>query len=262
MDNRPIGIFDSGSGGLTVLAEVKKQMPQESVIYYGDLARIPYGSKSAEEIIRINEEIITYLISRKVKMIIVACNTSCAVALQFDKDKFDLPIIGLIGPGSQAAWVMTKNKKIGVMATEATVRSHAYKKVLQSVNTDVEVFEQPCPKFVPLIEGGKADTPEMDQAVKEYIDNLKAQGVDTIIHGCTHYPLIEPKLKQRAGQNIEFVNPAIGTVALAREVLEKTGMLGSGPAKYELIASKMEGGKYVRIDGRGQFFGGASIIKE
>lgn len=260
MDNRPIGIFDSGSGGLTVLAEVKKQMPQESVIYYGDLARVPYGSKTDAEIIAINSEIISYLISRQVKMIIVACNTSCAVALQEDKDKFDLPIIGVIGPGAQSAWVITKNKKIGILATEATVRSHAYKKMLQSVNTNVEVFEQACPKFVPLIEGNKVNSPELDKAIDEYLSPVLAKGVDTIVHGCTHYPLIEEKLKYKAGAAVHFVNPAVGTVALAREILEKTGALGSGPANYELIATKMEGDRYVRIDGRGQFFGGASII--
>lgn len=260
MDNRPIGIFDSGSGGLTVVAEVKKQLPQESVIYYGDLARVPYGSKSPEEIIAINDEIISYLISRNVKMIIVACNTSCAIALQYDKDKFELPIIGLIGPGAQAAWVITKNKKIGVMATEATVKSQAYKRVLQSLNTNVEVYEQPCPGFVPLIEGNKTETPEMANIIEEYLDPLLKKGVDTIIHGCTHYPLIEDKLQKRAGKEIEFVNPAVGAVGLAREILEKTGALAEGPANYEYIATRMEKGKYVRTDGRGQFFRGASII--
>jgi glutamate racemase len=189
MDNRPIGIFDSGSGGLTVFSEVKKQLPQESVIYYGDLARVPYGSKTDREIIVINSEIISYLKTRENNF----KELFCAVALQEDKDKFDLPIIGVIGPGAQSAWVITKNKKIGIMATEATVRSHAYKKMLQSVNTNVEVFEQACPKFVPLIESNKVNTPELDKAIDEYLTPLLAQGVDTIVHGCTHYPQIEDK---------------------------------------------------------------------
>ncbi len=256
MDNRPIGVFDSGSGGLTVLAEIKKQLPGESVIYYGDLARVPYGSRSREELIKINEEIISYLAGRNVKMIIVACNTSSAVALQETKPKFDLPIIGLIGPGAQSAWVTSKNNKIGVIATQATVNSHAYKKVLSSINTDVEVFEQPCPQFVPLIESGKVESPEMKAAVKEYLAPLLAHGVDTIIQGCTHYPLIEEKLKALAGPAVNFVNPAIGAVSLAREILEKNGELAAGPAQYEYIATKMEGADYVRVDGRGKFFGG------
>jgi glutamate racemase len=260
MNNKPIGIFDSGSGGLTVLAEIKKQLPQESVLYYGDLARMPYGSKSREEIIQYNEEIIGYLVERGVKMIIVACNTSSAVALQDNKSKFDVPIVGLIGPGSQAAWVISRNNKIGVIATEATVRSQAYKKVLSSLNSDVEVYEQACPKFVPLIESGKADSTEMDKAVEEYLVPLLARGVDTIIHGCTHYPLIEKKLKAKAGDAVQFVNPAVGTVALAKQILEKSAVLSDGPAHYEFVASKIDGGNYVRVDGRGLFFGGASAI--
>ncbi len=259
MDKRPIGIFDSGSGGLTVVAEVKKQLPDESVIYYGDLARVPYGSKSKEEIIAINAEIITYLISRKVKMIIVACNTSSALSLEEDKDKFSIPIIGLIGPGAQSAAIITKNKKVGIIATEATVRSHAYKKLLLSLNPSIEVYEQACPKFVPLIESGKTNSADLKSAVTEYIQPLLLKDIDTLIHGCTHYPLIEDKLRKISGKNIEFVNPAVGTVALAKEILEKNNIFSKGPAVYEYIATKIdERGNYVRIDGRGQFFGGPS----
>lgn len=261
MDNRPIGVFDSGSGGLTVLAEIKKQLPGESVIYYGDLARVPYGSRSREELIKINAEIISYLTDRGVKMIIVACNTSSAVALQDSKAKFELPIIGLIGPGAQSAWVISKNNKIGVMATQATVNSHAYQKVLSSINNNVTIYEQACPRFVPLIEAGNVTTSEMEHAIKEYLGPLLSAGVDTIIHGCTHYPLIEQQLKAAAGDSISFVNPAIGAVSLAKEILEKNNELATGPAQYEYIATTMEGDKYVRIDGRGKFFGGPPAPK-
>ncbi|GBR72443.1 glutamate racemase [Candidatus Termititenax spirochaetophilus] len=250
MNNQPIGIFDSGVGGLTVLREVQKQLPRESVIYYGDLARLPYGTKTPDEIIAINDDIVEYLVSRGVKMIIVACNTSSAVALEHSKGKFAIPIIGVIGPGANTALAVTQNKKIGVIATEATVKAHAYKNILNSLNPSVEVYEQSCPQFVPLIEKGDLNSAELRQAVREYLEPLLQTDVDTLIYGCTHYPLIDGLIRQYAGNKLKYVNPAVGTVNLAGEILERENLLADTEPQLEFVASEYKGGKYVRIDGR------------
>ncbi len=262
MDNRPIGVFDSGVGGLTVFNEIKKQLPQESVIYFGDLARVPYGAKSKAEIIAINEDVLTYLVSRNVKMVIVACNTSSAIALEYDKDKFSIPIIGVIGPGANTAFAVTKTKRIGIIATEATVKSRAYNKLLTSLNNTVIAVEQACPKFVPLIEAGQTTGPEITAAIKEYLTPLLEAKVDTLIFGCTHYPYIETAIRQFIGPDIKLVNPAVGTVALAHEILEHEDMLANTEASYEFVVSEYQGGQYVRVDGRELLFRSASALKK
>lgn len=262
MDNRPIGVFDSGVGGLTVFKEIQKQLPQESVIYFGDLARVPYGAKSKEEIIAINEDVLTYLVARNVKMVIVACNTSSAIALEYDKDKFSIPIVGVIGPGANTAFAVTKTKRIGIIATAATVRSHAYKKILTSLNKSLVVVEQACPKFVPLIESGKTEGPEVLAAVQEYLQPLKEAQIDTLIFGCTHYPHIEKAIRQFVGPELKFVDPAVGTVALAREILEREQMLAAGLPIYEFVVSEYQGGQYVRVDGRELLFRSAPALKK
>jgi len=261
-DNRPIGVFDSGIGGLTVLAEVKRQLPKESVIYFGDLARVPYGSKTKEEIITINEDVIGYLVSRDVKMVIVACNTSSAIALEYDKDKFSIPIVGVIGPGANTAFAITKTKRIGIIATEATVRAHAYKNILTSLNSTLFVTEQACPKFVPLIEAGKLSGVELEAAITEYIQPLMDANIDTLIFGCTHYPHIEQAIRSFTGNALKFVNPAVGTVALAHELLEREGMLATVPATYAFVISENRGGQYVRVDGRELIFRSASAFEK
>ncbi|GBR76230.1 glutamate racemase [Candidatus Termititenax persephonae] len=258
MDNRPIGLFDSGVGGLTVLRVLQRQLPQESVIYYGDLARLPYGSKTPAEIIAINDDILAYLSGRGVKLIIVACNTSSAIALEHSKNKTAVPLIGVIGPGANTAFAVTKNKKIGVLATEATVKLRVYSKILTSLNPSLEVFEQACPKFVPLIERGAAASPELQAAVEEYLAPLLRQGVDTLIYGCTHYPLIEKAIRAYAGNDLEYVDPAVGTVALAKEILERENLLAENHAQCEFVASVIQGGQYVRVDGRELLLRGAS----
>lgn len=261
MDNRPIGIFDSGIGGLTVLKEVKKQLPGESVIYYGDLARVPFGSKSKEEIIQINKDIISYLVSRDVKMILIACNTSSSFALEADRKEFDVPILGLIEPGAKAAVEVTKNGKIGIFATEGTVSSRSYVNGIKNIDPLLNIYQSACPKFVPLIEAGKFSGSEVDEAIKEYITPLAEEGVDTLVHGCTHYPYLEEAISAYFDENFVFVNPAEGIVTNAKEVLEKHNLLSEDSAEYDYIVTKMEGEKYVRVDGREQLLGSASVIK-
>jgi glutamate racemase len=262
MDNRPIGVFDSGVGGLTVFNEVKKQLPQESVIYFGDLARVPYGAKSKEEIIAINEDVIAYLMTRDVKMVIVACGTSSTIALEYDKERFAIPIIGVIGPAANTAFAITKNKRIGVIATQATIKAHAFKNILTSLNKHVAIYEQACPKFVPLIEAGKVDGPEIAAAIAEYLPALLKNEIDTLIFGCTHYPHITGAIRQFIGPDIKLVNPAVGTVALAHEILEREQLLAAGPATYEFVVSVHQGGQYVRVDGRELLFRGAPALKK
>ena len=250
MNAQPVGIFDSGIGGLTVLRELQKQLPQESVIYYADLARLPYGSKTPAEIIAINEEILAYLTERGAKLIIVACNTSSALALEQCKDRLAVPVIGVIGRGANTAFALTKNKKIGVLATEATVRAHAYRNILTSLDPAVQVYEQACPRFVPLIERGELDTPELRAAAAEYLQPLLAAGIDTLIYGCTHYPLLDRTIRACAGNKLKYVDPAAGTAALAKEILTRENLLAAGTGTSEFVASARQGGKYVRIDGR------------
>ncbi|MDR1453925.1 MAG: glutamate racemase [Candidatus Margulisbacteria bacterium] len=262
MNEYPIGIFDSGIGGLTVLRELQKQLPQESVIYYADLAHMPYGAKTPAEIIAINEEILAYFVERGVKLVVVACNTSSAIALERCKDKFALPIVGVIGPGANTAFALTKNKKIGVLATEATVKSRAYQNILTSLNPTVRVYEQACPRFVPLIERGEFDSPELRVAAAEYLRPLLAAGIDTLIYGCTHYPLIDRTIRACAGNKIKYVDPAAGTAALVKEILTKENLLAAGTGLSEFVASARQGGKYVRVDGRELIFRRAPAYQE
>lgn len=262
MDNRPIGVFDSGVGGLTVFSEIQKQLPQESVIYFGDLARVPYGAKSKDEIIAINEDVISYLLTRNVKMVIVACGTSSTIALEYNKERFSIPIIGVIGPAANTAFAVTKNKRIGVIATQATIKAHAFKNILTSLNKNIYIYEQACPKFVPLIEAGQTDGPEITAAIAEYVAPMLKEGIDTLIFGCTHYPHIASAMRRFVGPDIKFVNPAVGTVALAREILEREHMLAAGSATYEFVASEYQGGQYVRVDGRELLFRSAPALKK
>lgn len=241
--------------------EVKKQLPQESVIYYGDLARVPFGSRSREEIIAINKEIISFLVEKNVKIVLIACNTSSSFAIEEDRKEFDVPILGLIEPGSQEAVKVTKNGKIGIIATEGTVASESYVKGIKKLNGQIEVFQSACPKFVSLVEDGKLSGREAEDAVNEYLQPLIAKGVDTIVHGCTHYPYLENTIKKVIKKGLTFVNPAVGLVANGKEVLDKLGLLSQEGPVYEFVASKIEGNKYVRIDGRGELLGSPSAIK-
>ncbi|MFC1478364.1 glutamate racemase [Candidatus Margulisiibacteriota bacterium] len=220
-DNRPIGIYDSGIGGLSVLNELKKQLPDESVVYFGDTLHLPYGDKSQEEILVYNTHIFSILIENNCKMIISACNTSSSLALDTMTEIYPyMPTIGLIRPGSLSALNTTKNKKIGVIATSATVLSNSYKNTIEQLSSSVEVQQVACPAFVPLIESGKLNSPEMMAAVKRY--TAQFHDIDTLIYGCTHYPVLEPILKTIPKlESVSFVDPAVATVARAKSELAK-----------------------------------------
>ncbi|MDN5347252.1 MAG: glutamate racemase [Clostridia bacterium] len=239
LPEQPIGIFDSGVGGLTVAAEVFRQLPEERIIYFGDTAHVPYGSKKVEELKTYADQIVGFLIARGAKAIIDACNTTSAVALPFLRQKYSLPIVGVIEPGVEEAVKASRNKRIGVIATEATVASEAHKKASKTMAPESQVFLQACPRLVPLIEGGKVSGEEVKQAVEEYLAPLLAEGIDTLILGCTHYPFLEPLIREIVGPGLKLIDPAAATVRKLREILAKAGALcrGHGSKTHDFFVS-------------------------
>lgn len=235
-----IGMFDSGVGGLTVMKEILEQLPDVRIVYFGDTARVPYGNRSREELIRFGEEIITFLISQGAEAIVVACNTSSANAIPVLKERFDIPLIGTIEPGARLAVKTTKNGKIGLIATEATVRSKAYSSAVSRVLAkgvlpeDLELREawqrgeqpislvkaQACPLFVPLVEAGLANSPEAQGIARTYLAGLESAEVDALILGCTHYPFLVPVIGNILGNKIQLVDPAQPMLEELRRVLE------------------------------------------
>ena len=206
--NLPIGMFDSGVGGLTVLREVMRQLPHESTIYFGDTARVPYGSKSRDVIVRFSLEISQFLLQEKVKMLVVACNTASAFALSALRSRFDVPIVGVIEPGALAALKTTKTERVGVIGTEGTIESQAYTEAIHRLNSKIEVFGQACPLIVPLVEEGWLDKPLALDVVKEYLVPLLGNRIDTLVLGCTHYPLLKNLLSRVAGSSIKLIDSA------------------------------------------------------
>ena len=220
----PVGVFDSGVGGLTVAREIMRNLPKEDIVYFGDTARVPYGSKSKDNIIRYSRQIINFLETQGVKAIVIACNTASALALDTVKEEFDIPIIGVVEPGARAALEVTKTKKIGVIGTEATVRSSMYEKIIQSTQPDVEVVAKACPLFVPLVEEGFKKHHVTDEVIDYYLAPLKETEIDALILGCTHYPLLRSKIKEYVGDDITLVNPAYETAMDLKALLAKYDM--------------------------------------
>ena len=215
----PIGVFDSGVGGLTVAREISRQLPYENIVYFGDTARVPYGSKSQNTIIRFSEQIIRFLRTKQVKAIVIACNTASALALDAVKDEFDLPIIGVVIPGARAAVEATTNGKVGVVGTEATVQSGMYTKVIQGMNPKIEVIEKACPLFVPLVEEGFKEHIVTKQIIEYYLESMRNTDIDAMILGCTHYPLLRSKIREYMGDRIQIVNPAYETAMDLKRLL-------------------------------------------
>ena len=220
----PIGVFDSGVGGLTVAREIMRNLPKEDIVYFGDTARVPYGSKSKDNIIRYSRQIINFLQTKGVKAIVIACNTASALALDTVKDEFDIPIIGVVEPGAKAALQVTENKKIGVIGTEATVKSSMYEKIIQGIDSEVSVVAKACPLFVPLVEEGFKKHQVTDEIIDYYLADLRASDIDALILGCTHYPLLRSKIREYVGENITLVNPAYETAMDLKRILQEMDM--------------------------------------
>lgn len=233
-DISPIGVFDSGVGGLTVAREIFRNLPNEKIIYYGDTARVPYGNKSAETVIRYSRQICRFLVSRGVKAIVIACNTASALALDTIKTEFDVPIVGVVEPGAVAAVKTSRSGSIGVIGTSSTVSSGLYDRYIRALNPYASIFSAACPLFVNLVEEGMIDDPVTVSMIHRYLDNmLKKDNIDTLILGCTHYPLLRKVIGREIGHDIALVNPAYETAQALIKLLETCGLSsGSGPADF------------------------------
>ena len=239
MPDRPIGVFDSGVGGLTVLKALKELLPSENLIYFGDTARVPYGTKSPRTIIRYSLENTKLLMSFDVKMVVVACNTSSSYALEILKSEFPFPVIGVIRPGAKLAVRRSRSGRIGVIGTEATIKSGAYRKAIVSVNPFAEVYEKACPLFVPLIEEGWLDDPITEEVAKRYLNSLLKRKIDTLVLGCTHYPLIKGILKRICGEEVELIDSAEAVAEEVCRVLPAKREDGVGAVRI-LVSDKTE----------------------
>lgn len=228
IQRRPIGVFDSGVGGLTVLRELNQQLPEESILYFADTARLPYGTRSAEEILQFVREILHWMREREVKMVIMACNTSSALALEAVRQEFDFPILGIILPGARAA--VRTGRRIGVIATPATAASHAYRQAILEANPEARVWEVGCPEFVPLIESNRIHDPYTQQVARQYLQPLLDREIDTLIYGCTHYPHLAPVLKLLLPRSVRLVDPAQWLVRAIDRELELMGLKHLGTA--------------------------------
>lgn len=238
----PIGVFDSGVGGLTVAREIMRQIPNERIVYFGDTARVPYGSKSKETVTKYSRQIVRFLETQEVKAIVIACNTASAYALDQIEKEIQIPIIGVVKPGAKTASETTRNGKVGVIATEGTINSEIYTKYIKQLNQNVEVIGKACPLFVPLVEEGLLEDPVTDEIAQRYLSVLIDSGIDTLILGCTHYPLIRSTVGRVMGEGVTLVNPAYETAIELKRMLKEKNMLEDtkpslGTNQYQFFVS-------------------------
>lgn len=220
-----IGLFDSGFGGLTVVREVKRQLPGANVEFYGDNGRAPYGPLSKETIVGYARQILDFLAGKDIDIAIIACNTATAAAWEEAKDEYPFPVLGVINPGVRGALAATRNKKVGVVATQFTIESEAHKSGIQAMEPEAEVIGQACPKFTLLVETGKTSGPEVEEAVSGYFETFKGTGIDTLVLGCTHYPVLLDTIRRYIDPGVTIVDPAVETVAEAKELLQQKGLV-------------------------------------
>lgn len=228
---QPIGVFDSGIGGLTVVRALMGAMPSESIVYFGDTARVPYGTKSRKTIVKFSLENVEFLLRCGVKCIVIACNTSSAFALPTLRKYFKVPIIGVIRPGAAAAARATRVKRVGVIGTRATVRSGAYEAAIKRLDPSIHVVSQSCPLFVPLVEEGWLDGGICADVAQKYLAPLRQERIDTLILGCTHYPLLTHTIRDVMGPEVTLIDSAHETVAEVRGVLMGNDLLAAATAK-------------------------------
>ena len=239
-----IGVFDSGIGGLTVLKEIRKVLPNEKIFYFGDTARVPYGEKTKELITRYSKEIVEFLLDKEVSAIVVACNTATALALEELRKTFKIPIIGVIKAGAKTAINMTKSGNIGVIGTKATVNSKRYEEEIKKLSENVKVIAKACPLFVPAVEEGILDGKLVDQIIKTYLDDFEKE-IDTLILGCTHYPLLKSAIG-KIYTDLNIVDPARETALDLKEILEEKNLLKNDATKNREV-------KYYVTDGKDKF---------
>ena len=222
--NRAIGVFDSGIGGLTVVRALMERLPFENIVYFGDTARVPYGIKSVETINRYALQITEFLLKKDVKLLIVACNTMAAVAYQAIRDLSPVPVLEVIGAGAANAVAQTRNKTIGVIGTPATINSNAYARAIHLLDHGIRIFSQPCPLFVPLVEEGWLDHEATRLAALEYLKPVLAEGIDTLVLGCTHYPLLKPLLSDIVGPAVRLIDSAEAMAQQAADLIDRQNL--------------------------------------
>ena len=237
MSAQPIGVFDSGIGGLTVLKELLARLSDESYVYFGDTARVPYGTKSAETVLRFSRQNVQLLLERGVKMVVVACNTASAEALPKLSEEFDVPIVGVIEPGVRAAVRATRSGCIGVIGTAGTIRSDAYQAGIRSLKPDAAVTSRACPLFVPLAEEGWTDNEIALAVAREYLREYDGTNIDALVLGCTHYPLLKGVIGEVMGEGVRLVDSAVETAREVESILEKRGMRERGGGSFRIILS-------------------------
>ncbi|GIM44651.1 glutamate racemase [Collibacillus ludicampi] len=239
MRSNPIGCLDSGYGGLTVVKELMRQLPREDLVYVGDNARCPYGSRDPEEVKAFTFEIMDFLMEKNVKMIVIACNTATAVCLPEARERYPIPVIGVITPGSRAAIFASKTGRIGVIGTEVTIASHAYTRELHRINPRLHVVAKACPPFVPIVEEDRIQSDETKQIVREYLEPIQQMDIDTLILGCTHYPLLSQVIQNTVGPHVQLISSAEETAREASVVLSERDLLNEGNlhATYEFYTT-------------------------
>lgn len=234
---KAIGIFDSGIGGLTVLKEIVAKLPQENIIYLGDTARVPYGIRSAETVTRYSFENTNFLLEQEIKMLVIACNTASAISLQAVKKEYPLPVIGVLEPGARAAVRATRTRAVGVIGTEATIGSGAYEKAIRTLAPDVVVHSQACPLFVPLAEEGWTENEVAALVAEKYLASFQGTGIDTLVLGCTHYPLLKTVISKAMGPGITLIDSATETASEVSQVLEKLKWQVNGQANRKYFVT-------------------------
>lgn len=252
----PIGVFDSGIGGLTVVRALIERMPFENIIYFGDTARVPYGLKSVETISRYATQITEFLLHQKVKLLIVACNTMSSVAYQAIEDLSPVPVLDVVDAGARSAVAVTQNKYVGVIGTPATINSNAYQKAINKYDPGIRIFSQPCPLFVPLAEEGWFDHQVTMLTAQEYLKPVMAQNIDTLVLGCTHYPLLKPLLQEILGDQIRLVDSAQAIAEQTRDLLNKNNLWNEQkPPEYRFYVTDVP----IRFQGVGERFLGRKL---
>lgn len=238
---QPIGVFDSGIGGLTVVRELFRQLPNEEIVYFGDTARVPYGTKSEETVQKFALQDAQFLVEQKVKMIVVACNTVSANSLNLLQQRIDLPIEGVIEPGARAAVSATKERRVGIIGTDSTISSLAYEKAVKALDKRIQIFARSCPLFVPLAEEGWVDDPVTAQVAERYLSPMRRCHIDTLVLGCTHYPLLKKVIQKTMGSEVTLIDSARATATSVREILKQKNLNRdlSSPPKHNFFVTDM-----------------------
>lgn len=239
MRDKPIGVFDSGVGGLTVLAELMRMLPHEDIVYFGDMGRTPYGPRSKDIILEFTRQDVNFLQEQDVKFIIAACNTAASVALETVQSEHKISMLGVIEPGARAAVEATRNNKVGIIGTHATIASDAYPKAIHRINKDIKVFSLACPLFVPLAEEGFQDKPAAQLIAEDYLQTLKDNGIDTLVLGCTHYPLLKDTIRKVVGSDVQIIDSATSTAIEVKDLLIRKNLTNERTAggQYKFYVS-------------------------